>query len=161
MKIEPQKEHEWLQQLVGEWAYEGWGDPGPGQPALEFSGKEIVRPIGGLWILAEANGEMPGGGGPMTMLITLGYDPAGQRYTGTFVGSMMTHIWIYEGELDDTGRVLTLSTEGPSMKGDGSIAKFQDIIEIVSPERRVLRARVQGADGTWTQLMESQYRRIG
>lgn len=26
---------------------------------------------------------------------------------------MMTHLWIYEGSLDQAGRVLTLDTEGP------------------------------------------------
>ena len=32
MKAEPQKEHQWLQKLVGEWTSEGEADMGPGQP---------------------------------------------------------------------------------------------------------------------------------
>ena len=29
--------------------------------------------------------EMPGGGGPVTSLMTLGYDPQRKRFVGTFV----------------------------------------------------------------------------
>jgi hypothetical protein len=53
----------------------------PGQPASKFEGSESVRPLGGLWILAEGQGEMPGCGAATTVL-TLGYDPQKQRYVG-------------------------------------------------------------------------------
>ena len=39
-------------------------------------------------------------GGPATMIMTLGYDPAKKRFVGTFIGSMMTNLWVYEGELE-------------------------------------------------------------
>lgn len=48
----------------------------------------------------------------MTTIMTIGYDPHRQRFVGTFVASMMTHLWMYEGALDDGERVLTLETEG-------------------------------------------------
>jgi len=32
MKLEPQKEHEWLQRLVGEWTYESECSMEPGKP---------------------------------------------------------------------------------------------------------------------------------
>ena len=44
-----------------------------------------------------------------TTLMTLGYDPRKKRFVGTFVGSMMTNLWIYDGELDKDERVLTLA----------------------------------------------------
>ena len=31
---------------------------------------------------------------------TLGYDPAKKKYVGTFIASVMTHLWIYSGSLD-------------------------------------------------------------
>jgi hypothetical protein len=40
------------------------------------------------------------GGGLARMLMTLGYNPQTRRYTGTWVGSMMTHLWVYDGWLD-------------------------------------------------------------
>ena len=62
MKIEPQKEHQWLQKLVGEWTFESDCGMGPGKPNEKFKGTESVRSLDGLWILAEGQGEMPGGG---------------------------------------------------------------------------------------------------
>jgi len=117
-----------------------------------------VRSLGDLWVLAEGQGEMPDGR-PATTLMTLGYDPQRQRFVGTWVGSMMTYLWVYDGELDAGERVLTLNSEGPSMNDDGTMARYQDVIEFKSDDHRVLNARVQGADGTWQQFMTVEYRR--
>ena len=34
------------------------------------------------------------------MIMTLGYDPQKKRFVGTLIGSMMTHLWVYDGALD-------------------------------------------------------------
>jgi hypothetical protein len=158
MNTSPQKEHLWLQGLVGEWTSEAEATMEPGKPPETFRGTESVRSLGGLWILAEGRGEMPGGE-PMTTLITLGYDPRRQRYVGTFVGSMMTHLWLYEGALDAAGRVLTLETDGPSMADPGTMARYRDVIEVRSAEHRVLTSHVLDDDGSWHAFMTSSYRR--
>jgi Protein of unknown function (DUF1579) len=158
MKTEPQKEHQWLQKLVGEWTSEADATMGPGKPPEKFKGTESVRSLGGLWILAEGQGEMPGGGAATTMM-TLGYDPQKQRYVGTWIGSMMTHLWIYDGALDAAGRVLTLDAEGPSMVTEGKMAKYQDVIEFKNGDHRVLTSRVLGDDGKWHEFMTANYRR--
>ena len=72
---------------------------------------------------------------------------------------MMTHLWLYEGSLDAAGRVLTLDAEGPSMTGDGKMAKYQDIITFESDDHRVLASRMLGDDGAWRQFMTAHYRR--
>jgi hypothetical protein len=158
MKAEPQKEHQWLQKLVGEWEYEGEAPMGPGQPTAKFTGIERVQSLGGLWFLAEGQGEMPGGG-TAKMMTTLGYDPQKKRYVGTWVGSMMTHLWVYDGELDAAEKVLTLNSQGPSMAGDGKMTQYRDVIEFKSDDHRVLTAQVMGDDGKWQQLMAMNYRR--
>jgi hypothetical protein len=158
MKAESRKEHEWLHRLLGDWIYESDCDMGPGQPRSKFSGSESVRSLGGLWIVAEGQGEMPGGG-TATMIMTLGYDPRTERYVGTWVGSMMPHLWVYDGEMGAGGRVLTLAAEGPSFTGDGGMAKYRDVIEIKSDDHRVLTSRVLGDDGTWREFMTAHYRR--
>jgi Protein of unknown function (DUF1579) len=158
MNAEPQKEHAWLQKLVGEWTYEVEAVMAPGQPPIRSQGTESVRSLGGLWILGEGQGECPGGG-LATTLLTLGYDPSAKRFVGTWVGSMMTHLWVYDGALDTSGTVLTLDAEGPSFAGDGKMAKYQDITEIKSDDHRVLSSRVLGPDGKWTQFMTAHYRR--
>lgn len=157
-KVEPQKEHQWLQKLVGEWTFEGAAPPEPGKAPEFFTGRESVRSLGGLWFLAEGEGEMPGIG-PATTLMTLGYDPEKKRYVGTFIGSMMTYLWVYNGELDSTEKVLTLNSEGPSMAGDGKILKYRDVIEFKSNDHRLLTSHNQGEDGTWKQVMQVEYRR--
>ena len=158
MHVEPQKEHAWLQQLVGEWTYEHEAQMGPGQPPMKATGTETVRSLGGLWILAEGQGTMPDGG-PATMVITLGYDPRKGRFVGTFVGSMMTNLWVYDGGLDASERVLTLEADGPTFTDPSATAKYRDIIEIVSDDHRMLRSSVLGDDGEWHEFMIAHYRR--
>jgi hypothetical protein len=160
MKVEPRKEHEWLQRLVGEWSYEAEASMGPGQPPSKARGSERVRSVGGVWVVAEGEGEMPGGI-PATAVMTLGYDPRRERFVGTWIGSMMTHLWVYDGALDAAGKVLTLNNEGPSMAGDGTLAKYQDVVEVVSDDHRVLRSRVLAEGGQWREFMTAHYRRTG
>src|SRR5437660_3538014 len=82
----PQKEHEWLQQLVGEWQTETEADMGPGQPPLKCKGTESVRSLGGYWTHGEVKGDV--NGMPVTGIMTLGYDPQAKKYVGTWVCSM-------------------------------------------------------------------------
>lgn len=158
MSPPPQQEHTWLQKLVGNWTFESECMGEPGQPAEKFRGIERVKPLGDLWIVGEGEGEMPGGG-VGKMMITLGFDPKRNRFVGTFVGSMMNHLWVYNGELDASGRVLTLATQGPSFTDPTKLADYQDIIEIKSDDHRTLSSRTRGEDGTWTQFMTAHYRR--
>jgi hypothetical protein len=159
MHAEPQKEHLWLQQLVGEWTAEMDCAMGPDQPRQKSRGSERVRSLGGLWTVGEGTGEMPDGGVGHT-LMTLGFDPVKGRFVGTFVGSMMTHLWPYEGSLDESGTVLTLESEGPSMAGDGAIVPYRDVITMVSPDHRVLSSHVPDGNGGWTEFMTAHYRRV-
>lgn len=158
MNTEPQKEHQWLQKLVGEWTYETEVTSGADQPPEKATGIEKVRSLGNLWVLAESQGEIPGCGA-VTMLITLGYDPQKQRYVGTWVGSMMTYLWLYDGELDISEKVLTLNSEGPAMTGNERMAKYKDVIEFKSDDHRVMTSHVLGEDGQWHQFMTVNYRR--
>jgi hypothetical protein len=154
---ELQREHYWLQKLVGEWSFETECSMGPGQPPSQFAGGESVRSLGGVWVLCEGRGETPGGGTGLTMM-TLGYDLAKKRFVGTFIGSMMTNLWIYEGRLDASGKILTLDTEGPNFT-DGKMTKYLDIIEMKSDDHRVLSSQSLGEDGKWHRFMTANYRR--
>src|SRR3546814_8351732 len=133
MKTEPQQEHRWLEQLRGEWTVTSDRTPVGGSPWVER-----VRSLDGLGIVAEGEGEMPGGGAATT-LMTLGYDPRRQRYVGTWVGSMMIHMWVYEGHLDDSGKVLALDCEGEDFEQPGRMARYQDILTDQSPIGRAER----------------------
>jgi Protein of unknown function (DUF1579) len=157
MKTEPQKEHQWLNKLVGEWTYEGEATMEPGKPPEKFRGKESVRSVGGLWVFCEGTGEMPDGCQAVTFM-TLGYDPQKGRFVGSWVGSMMSYLWIYSGTLDAEERVLTLDSEGRNFSGEG-LAKYQDIIEFKSADERTLSSQTLGNDGVWNRFMTATYRR--
>lgn len=114
---------------MGEWRYE-----------TEATGTENVRSLDGVWLVAEGRGEIPGCG-TATMMMTLGYDSYKQRYVGTWIGSMITHLWIYKGELD-AAEMLTLNTEEPAMTDEQKMAKYQDAIEFKSNDHWVLASYV-------------------
>ncbi|MCL4203640.1 MAG: DUF1579 family protein [Pirellulaceae bacterium] len=154
----PQAEHEWFQALLGEWEFTHQCIMGPDQPPSEATGTLTARTLGGLWTTLECRGESPEGG-PWSSLFTLGFDPVQNRYVGTFVASMMTHLWLYQGQLDHTGRRLVLDVEGPRFDGLG-MAQYQDIFEIVDRDHWILRSQVLGDDGQWMQFMEGHHRRI-
>lgn len=158
MQARPQKEHDWLQQLVGDWTVEMSCQMGPGQPPVTSTGQESVHSLGGLWTIGEGTGQGPDGA-PVSSVMTLGFDPGKGRYVGTFIASIMTQLWRYEGSLDAASKVLTLDTEGPSMSGDGSLAKYQDVLTVLSPDHRMLTSRLLGEDGNWTEFMTAHYRR--
>jgi hypothetical protein len=161
---QPQQEHHWLQKFVGEWTYESEMCMGPDAPPMRSTGTESVRSVGGLWIEAEGQivcegqGDSPGGHSA-TSIMTLGFDARTQRFVGTFICSMMHHLWVYDGALDGAERVLSLESDGPSMAGDGSLARYQDAIELVDDDHRVLHGSVRGDDGQWQEFMTAHYRR--
>jgi hypothetical protein len=158
MNVEPRKEHHWLQRLVGEWTFEFEAEM-PGEPPSRHTGTEIVRSLGGVWTVGEANEETTDGRGH-TSIMTLGYDPARQRFVGTFVGSMMTYLWVYDGELDAEEKTLALYAEGPSFTTEGEMGKYRDAIEFRSDDHRVMTSSVLGEDGNWSEFMTSHYHRV-
>ncbi|MCM2316916.1 MAG: DUF1579 domain-containing protein [Thermoanaerobaculia bacterium] len=159
MHVEPTVEHKWLSKLAGVWEYEHEACVEPGQPPATVKGRETVRMLGGLWMIAEGEAEMPGAGVSRTVM-TIGFDPAKGRFVGTFIVSVLAYLWPYEGSLDADGKILTLDSEGPSFEGDGTMAKYRDSIELVDDDHRILRSIVLGSDGAWTEFMIAHYRRI-
>ena len=148
MMSQPTPEHAWLQQLVGEWTYEMVGEP--------FTGTESIRAIGDFWIHCEGKGTGPDGT-PATMMLTLGYDPKKGKYVGTWMGSMMDYLWVYEGTRE--GNVLTLRTTGPNFGKEGAMANFREVLEWKGPAERTFTSHMEEADGTWKQIMSMTYRR--
>ena len=154
----PQESHAWLQQLVGEWKMTAEGSMGEGTEPMTMESTESVRALGELWIMAE--GEADFGGQPFATVMTLGYDSRKEAFVGTWIDSMHTHMWSYEGKLDAAKKVLTLETEGPAFDDPARIAKYRDVIEIESADRRSLSSSVLGDDGKWTTFMRAQYERV-
>jgi hypothetical protein len=154
----PTKEHQFFDDMIGEWTFEHSCDTTAEQSSSSTTGKAIAKSYGGLWLIMECEGNSEPMGRWFSQF-TLGYDPQNRRYHGTFVASMMSHLWLYQGQVDSSGKRLVLDVRGPQMAGDG-MANYQDIFEIVDRDYWILRSQIQGDDGNWSQFMEGHHRRV-
>ncbi len=153
----PQKEHEWLNQFVGEWETESECTPVPGQPPVKGKMQEKVRSQGSFWIISDGKAEMMGM--KMDVVLTIGYSPEKKKYIGTWTDSMMPHMWLYEGTVDSTGKVLTLEAEGPSMLKPGTTAKYRDVTEFKSKDERLFTSFIQNENGEWVKMVSGVAKR--
>lgn len=152
---EPQPEHAWLMQLVGVWDAEV-EKAMPGMPAEKTKGLEAVRAVGGFWTLSDFKGIHMDK--PFTGFMVLGYDPAKKKYTGAWIDSMTSHMWNYEGTLDESRKILTLFAEGPCPSAPGRLVKFKEVLEITSSDERVFTSFMQDEKGEWVKVMTVHYK---
>lgn len=152
-----QKEHAWLQQFVGEWEAESEAAMGPGQPPMKCKGTTSSRMLGDFWVVSESKSDMLGKS--ITAIQTIGFDPQSKKYVGTWVDSMMNHLWKYEGTVDSTGKILTLEAEGPNFMQADKLAKFRDAYEFKSKDHIVATSSMLGDDGKWVTFMTGNIRR--
>ncbi len=150
----PQKEHEWLQQLVGEWETETELATEAGKPPAKRKGSESVRPIGGFWVQSEIKGGVMGAS--FTGMLSLGYSPEKKKYVGAWIDSVASHLWTYTGSVDATGRILTLETEGPT--GDGKTGKFREALEVKDKDHKTFSSSME-KDGKWITYLVIQFTR--
>lgn len=153
----PEKEHQWLQKFVGQWETEAKASMGPDQPPMECKGTMNARMLGGFWLVSEIKAEPAGM--PMNALQTIGYDPAKQKYVGTWVDSMMNHLWLYEGSVDPSGKILTMEAEGPNMMAEGKLTKFRDTYEFKSADHIVSTSSMLDENGKWITFMTGHSKR--
>lgn len=149
----PQAEHGFLERMVGIWEVSS-PDMGSDEKWVE-----VVRSLHGIWFVAEGNGNMPQGGGAATTMLTLGYDPARGKYVGSWIGSMMAYLWVYEGEVSADGTTLSLYTTGPDFAEPGKTGEYREQIIFKDDDHRTFNSSAKQPDGTWKQFMEAQYTR--
>jgi hypothetical protein len=149
----PQAEHGFLQKMVGTWEV----------TAKDMTGDdpwtEVVRSLHGIWFVAEGTGRMPGGGAATTVL-TLGFDPAKGKYTGSWIGSMMSHMWVYEGDVSADGTTLSLYTTGPDFADPDKTGEYREQIVFTDDDHRIFTSSAKQPDGSWNQFMEARYARM-
>ncbi|HVL43128.1 MAG TPA: DUF1579 family protein [Brevundimonas sp.] len=136
---------DWLDQLVGEWTFEGRSVPD--NPARRRTGAETVTRRG-AWIVIESSDGVR---------FQLALDPATGRATGDFVSWEEPHLWTYDGAVED-GR-LHMRSRGPSFDVEGEETDYDDVFEILSPDERRLTGRLVGQDGQWRDFTVTDYRR--
>lgn len=160
MFAQPVVQHQWLDRLVGNWTSEMTCPMGPDQPPMIHKGKETVRSLGGLWVICEGEAEMPEGGISRSIM-TLGYDPQQSCFVGTFIASVMTHLWTYQGMLSEGDSKLVLDTIGPDFSSEsGEMVQYKDTIILVDEDHRILTSSCLTKEGVWQQFMEGHYYRV-
>jgi hypothetical protein len=153
----PHKQHEWLQQLAGEWDSECEIHMAAGQPPITSKGVEKARMVGGFWLLCESSGTIMDM--PMAGIMTLGYSEEEKKFIGTWVDSMGDYMWKYVGQLDADGKKLTLETKGPSLQKPGTLSNYREVLELKDKDHKVFTSSVQGDDGAWTKMVTINFRR--
>ena len=127
----------------------------------EMSGNEAwtetARSLHGIWFVAEGTGLMPDGK-EATSILTLGYNASKGKYVGSWIGSMMDYMWVYEGEVDASGNVLSLYTIGPACEGEG-LDDYREQITFIDADHRTFTSSSRQPDGSWKQIMEAHYAR--
>ncbi|MCA9052759.1 MAG: DUF1579 domain-containing protein [Planctomycetaceae bacterium] len=151
----PAPEHAFLKRFVGEWTTESQCQMGPDQPAMPCQGKFNARMLGDFWLISDTEGSMAGAS--VHAVLTLGYDPQQQKYVGTWVDSMMNHLWKYEGAVE--GEKLILEASGPNLLAGGRPALFRDIYEFKSADEIAVSSQMQTEDGAWVTFITGTARR--
>lgn len=150
-------EHAFLKNFVGTWEGTNECKLGP-DDTTKCQASLTARLLGEHWMVADVTCSMPEG--KMTGLLTVGYDPAKKKYVGTWVDSAFNHLWKYEGEVDKSGKKLSLYAEGPNFMAEGKTAKFVDIYEFVSADEVHATSKMQMEDGTWFTMMTGVSKRV-
>lgn len=150
----PQAEHQQLARDVGTWdaAIETVGMDGK----LHASRGTCVKTLGpgGFWVLDDFRGEM--NGVQFTGHGALGYDPQKKAYVQSWV-SMTPMLMVSTGAFDATGKVLTMTGDGPGM--DGTTIPMKNVTTWIDADTMQLEVFVVLPDGRQTKTMTITYTR--
>ncbi len=146
-----EKEHEWLKKFVGQWDVVSDGQGAQGEAVMKSS------MLGQLWLVNASDMEVSGMN--IKSIQMIGYDAKKKKYVGIWADSMINHLWLYEGTVDETGKKLTLEAKGPSMTGDGTMTNYRDAYEFKDDNTIISTSSMQGEDGEWTVIMQGTAKR--
>ncbi len=105
----PGSPHQRLAKLEGSWTTKTTAWMEPGQPPVEGKGTcEQKMLLGGRYLQQEYKGEMMGE--PFTGINLIGYDNHTKKYVSTWVDSMSTAIYCFEGTGSADGKTITQET---------------------------------------------------
>jgi hypothetical protein len=153
----PGKEHEWLKPLEGTWDVACKFHMDPSQAPMEMKGVETSKlDLGGFWLLSEFKGEMFGK--PFEGRSTTGFSPQKKKFVGTWIDSMVPHLFVSEGELDAAGKVLTMIAEALDM-ATGKPTQERWVLEILDKDTHTFTFYGPGTDGKERKTGEMKYTR--
>lgn len=152
----PGPHHLHLAKDVGTWdaTMEAYGPPGA-PPTVSKAVEVNVLSGNGLWLVSDYKGTFMGQ--PFQGHGVTGFDPAKNRYNGIWTDSLITTPLILDGTCDGTGKVRTLTAQGPTP--DGGTTTFTMVNEETGPDTRTFTLSVPGPDGKPFTMMKVSYKR--
>lgn len=152
----PPIEAAWLQKFVGEWESESDLHMEDGAPPVKGTGSESVSSLGGFWIVVQGKGEMMGMN--MSYLMNIGYDSEKKKYVASWIDSLSSFKWNYEGIVDESGKIFTLEAEGPCPMRPGELTKFKDVTEFIDKDTRKFTSMMFD-EGKWVTMVTGTAKR--
>jgi hypothetical protein len=147
-----------LQQLVGEWSVTSYAVMDPNEDPYRFEGEEHTRMLGRQWLVSEYKSEVEGQ--TLHSILTIGYDPAKEKFVATYANAMQTMLWTYEGALDDEASTLTLKTEGPFMGDPNQKADFRVVIDHKDADQWTMSSQIHMPDqDEWFEFLRFEFER--
>lgn len=153
----PQKEHELLQQLAGNWKAE-FALSMPGAPPMQSEARVESELLGKLWIATRYDDpQMVGGAFSGAELF--GYDPDKEKYVSAWVDNQSASMTLQEGTYDPATRTLAMS--GASKDPiTGRESSSRSTIVWSDDDRRVQTMFAPGPGGEELQMFTITYSRV-
>ena len=142
---------EWLKQFEGSWQSVTNVPTQDGSPAKTQKGSMKSASVGKQWVVNKFDGEIDGTS--FQAVQTLGYDVEKKRFVGTWIDSVASYTWKYEGEVDATGKKLTLNAEGPDWNDPKITRRFRDVYEFKSATEIAVQSQMFNDKKEWETYM--------
>lgn len=151
----PGPHHAHLAKAAGTWdaTVEFFGPPGT-PPNVSKAVEVNTLDGSGLWLISDFKGQFEGQ--PFYGHGLTGYDPEKSRYTGVWADSMSTTVMLSQGTCDGTGRIRTMTAEGPGVDGKPTTYTME---EEGGADARVFTMSTPGPDGKDRVAMKITYTR--
>lgn len=151
----PAPQHARLKADVGTWDATMTFSDGQGG-TVEAKGVSVRKmPLGEFWLIDTYQGTVMGqafkGHG------TTGYDPVKGKFVGSWIDSMSPSMMVFEGDYDETGKILTMVGDG--IGPDGKPAKHRLVTTIVNADEQRFEMFVTMPDGKEVKTMTIVYER--
>lgn len=152
----PGAPHQLLAGMAGSWntSTKTWLEHG--KPPVESAGTcEQTMILGGRYLHQEYVGDMMGT--PFTGIGVSGYDNQKQRYVSTWMDSMSTSIFFFEGTADAQGRVITQECRGEDpVRGPMT---WRSVTKVVDDNTHLFEMYGTDKGGKEEKMMEITYTR--
>jgi hypothetical protein len=152
----PGAPHQLLAGMAGSWSVKGTCSMEPGGSTVEHTGTSEQRMIlGGRFLQQEFSGEMMGS--PFTGIGYMGYDNHTRKYVSTWLDSMGTGIYYFEGTAGTDGKSITqtCSYDDP-VRGP---VQWRSVTRIVDESHLAFEMYITDQSGKEDKMAEMEYTR--